>query len=305
MEEESQHPVTVVGAVDLVSMAQIDLLSIQVEDGRSAEYPGIEGLLEEGPHVKIVVPFEIYDPYPLLAQLPELFQHWKVVPERDHGVSDPELEQVPEDEKCIGFFRQSGEEIEQNAVVYIGFVFQMGVRNKYLAHDSTITENKIKVKVEVKIPRSGFRGKMMNMMRGVELVWDDLLDAFENTDPDIIYFLDKNSGEIFFVPVDYEDDDFWEEMEINDDQFLEMPGFDFEKERLLVHDFIKGVNSPNLRDLLTRAFVGKRPYGRLDEILTFYPEEMERLSALKEQFTNDRVRSWLEEHDIFTFGGSC
>ena len=84
---------------------------------------------------------------------------------------------------------------------------------------------------------------MMNMMRAVELVWDDLLDAFENTDPDIVYFLDKNSGEIFFVPIDYEDDDFW--------------------------------------------------------------DEMERLSVLKEQLTNDRVRSWLEEHDIFTFGGSC
>jgi len=146
---------------------------------------------------------------------------------------------------------------------------------------------------------------MTNMMRAVELVWDDLLDAFENTDPDIVYFLDKNSGEIFFVPVDYEDDDFWEEMESNDEQFLEMPGFDYEKERLLVHDFIKGVDNSNLQEVLARAFVGKRPYGRLDEILTFYPEEMERLSALKEQLTNDRVRSWLEEHEIFTFGGSC
>ncbi|HTY20998.1 MAG TPA: UPF0158 family protein, partial [Geobacteraceae bacterium] len=116
----------------------------------------------------------------------------------------------------------------------------------------------------------------MNMIRAVEIVWDDLLDAFENTDPDIVYFLDKNSGEIFFVPVDYEDDSFWEEVSNNDEQFLEMPGFDYDKERVLIHEFIKGVDNAKLRFLLERAFVGKRPYGRLDEILAFYPEEMER-----------------------------
>ena len=131
------------------------------------------------------------------------------------------------------------------------------------------------------------------------------MDAFENTDPDIVYFLDKSSGEIFFVPVDYEDETFWEELQNNDEQFLEMPGFDYEKERLLVHEFIKGVDNSKLRLLLEKAFVGKRPYGRLDEILSFYPDEMERLDLLREHHTNERVRNWLEEHDIFSFGGSC
>jgi hypothetical protein len=145
----------------------------------------------------------------------------------------------------------------------------------------------------------------MNTMMAVEIVWDDLLDAFENTDPDLVYFLDKISGEIFSVPVDYEDDSFWEEMESNDEQFIEMPAFNYEKERLLIHDFIKGVNNAKLRHLLEKAFVGKRPYGRLDEILAFYPEELERLIALKEQYVSERVRSWLEENDIFTYEGSC
>ena len=145
----------------------------------------------------------------------------------------------------------------------------------------------------------------MNTMMAVEIVWDDLLDAFENSDPDLVYFLDKISGEIFSVPVDYEDDSFWEEMESNDEQFIEMPAFSYEKERLLIHDFIKGVGNAKLRHLLEKAFVGKRPYGRLDEILAFYPDEMERLIALKEQYVSERVRSWLEENDIFTYEGSC
>ncbi len=145
----------------------------------------------------------------------------------------------------------------------------------------------------------------MVMMREVEIVWDDLVDAFENTDPDIVYFLDRENGDIFFVPVDYEDENFWEEVGENSEQFLEIPGFDYEQERILLHEFIKGVESENLRSILAHSFVGKRPYGRLEDILAFYPEEMERLAALKEELTSDRVRRWLEEHDIFSHEGTC
>jgi hypothetical protein len=142
----------------------------------------------------------------------------------------------------------------------------------------------------------------MGVMREMEIVWDDLLDGFENADPEILFFLDRNTGEVFSVPVDYEDDSFWEEVE-NNDQFLQIPGFDYDQERLLLHEFIKSVTNDNLKGILERAFVGRRPYGRLDEILSFYPDEMERLAALKEEIISDRIRHWLEEHDIFPSGG--
>jgi uncharacterized protein UPF0158 len=138
----------------------------------------------------------------------------------------------------------------------------------------------------------------MDVTQDVEIVWEDLLEAFENTDPDLVFFLDRDTGEIFFVPVDYEDEGFWEELESNPEQFLEIPGFDYERERFLLREFIKGVTNENLRNILERAFVGKRPYGRLDDILSFYPDEMERLAAQKEELINDRIRRWLEEHDI-------
>jgi hypothetical protein len=154
-------------------------------------------------------------------------------------------------------------------------------------------------------PQPAFKGYLMVEMREVEIIWEDLVDAFENTDPDIVYFLDRDTGEIFFVPVDYEDENFWEEMEENDDQFLEIPGFDYEQERLLLHTFIKKVPNAKLRNILERSFVGKRPYGRLEDILAFYPDEMERLMVLKEELINDRVRRWLEEHDIFSREGTC
>jgi hypothetical protein len=142
----------------------------------------------------------------------------------------------------------------------------------------------------------------MGVMRDVEIVWDDLMDAFSNPDPEFIYFLDRHTGEVFFVPVDYEDDAFWDEIDNNADQYLRIPGPDYEQERLLIHEFIREIGNSRLRTLLEKSFVGKRPYGKLDEILSFYPEEMERLSALRESQLADRIRHWLEEHDIFAHG---
>jgi hypothetical protein len=139
----------------------------------------------------------------------------------------------------------------------------------------------------------------MGTIRDMEIVWEDLLDAFENDDNEIVFYLDRTTGEVFFVPVDYEDDGFWEEVEGNEVKFLPIPGFDYDQERSLIHTFIKGLDNEELKHLLERSFIGKRPYGRLDEILSFYPEEMERLAALKDEMTSDRIRHWLEEHDIF------
>ena len=141
----------------------------------------------------------------------------------------------------------------------------------------------------------------MGVMREMEIVWDDLLDGFENADPEIMFFLDRATGDIFSVPVDYEDDAFWEDVE-NSENLIPIPGFDYDQERLLLHEFIKGVTNDKLKDILERSFVGKRPYGRLGEILSFYPDEMERLAALKEEIISDRIRRWLEEHDIFPSG---
>jgi hypothetical protein len=142
----------------------------------------------------------------------------------------------------------------------------------------------------------------MGVMRDMEIVWDDLLDAFENSDPEMIYFLDRQTGEVFYVPADYEDDAFWEEIDADEDRYLTIPCFDYDQERLLLHEFIKGVANENLKSVLNRTFTGKSPYGRLDEILSFYPEELERLASIKEQQLATRVGQWLEENDIYPSG---
>lgn len=139
----------------------------------------------------------------------------------------------------------------------------------------------------------------MGVMRDMEIVWDDLMEAFQNTDPDMVYFLDRETGEVFYVPGDYEDDAFWNEIEADEERFLPIPCFDYDQERQLLQEFIKSIDNEKLRSVLNRAFAGKSPYGRLDDILSFYPEELERLSSIREQLLTAKVGQWLEEHDIY------
>lgn len=142
----------------------------------------------------------------------------------------------------------------------------------------------------------------MHAMRNLEIVWEDLMQAFENTDSDLTYFLDRDTGEVFSVPTDYDDDPFWDEVESQDERYLEIPCFDYNQERQLVHGFIQGVANDGLKAMLVRAFVGQHSHGKLAEILSFYPEEMERFQAIREELITDRAGHWLEEHDIYPPG---
>jgi hypothetical protein len=139
----------------------------------------------------------------------------------------------------------------------------------------------------------------MQAMRNLEIVWDDLIEAFENPDPELFYFLDRETGEIFSVPSDYDDDQFWMEIESQDQRYLEIPPFDYGEERRLVHSFIQGVVNSGLKSMLVRAFIGTQSHGKLSEILSFYPEEQERFQAVREALITDRASQWLEEHDIY------
>ena len=139
----------------------------------------------------------------------------------------------------------------------------------------------------------------MHAMRNLEIVWEDLMEAFENPDPELSFFLDRETGEVFSVPTDYDDDPFWDEVGARDDRYIEIPGFDYAEERQLVHAFIQGIANPALKSMLVRAFVGTHSHGRLSEILSFYPEEQERFNAVREELLTGRAGQWLEEHDIY------
>jgi hypothetical protein len=89
------------------------------------------------------------------------------------------------------------------------------------------------------------------------------------TDPLLAALVDTS------VPDDYEDEAFWHQVNSNVNQFLQIPGFDYEEERVFLHEFIKGLPDIRLKSLLEKTFAGKNSFGKVEEILSFYPDELE------------------------------
>ena len=290
VEDESKQAVGVVAAVHLVAVAEVDPLPLDLRHRRAGVEPGAEGLAEEGTHVKIVVSLQVDDGDAAGGELPEPLKDRQVVCEGDGAIPDPEFEEIAEDVKGVDLPPEFGEEFHEEPVVFVRLVPQVGIGDEDGAHGGTINQKTGKGKAGEFI---------MGFMRDVEILWEDLLEAFDNPDSGIVYFLDRDTGEIFAVPADYDDEEFWHEIDRNEERFLRIPGFEYEDERLLLHDFIRSLGNEGLRGLLERAFEGKKPYGRLDEILSFYPEEYDRFMAMKEELIADRARRWLEEHDLF------
>jgi len=140
----------------------------------------------------------------------------------------------------------------------------------------------------------------MAIIHNVEIVWDELMDAFTSGQSDRVYFLDRYTGEIFFVPTTLEDDEVWRQMDTGRDRFLEIPRFDYGVERQLMSGFIGAIQDTGLRTILDGSLAGRKPYGNINEILAFFPEEEERLTAMKDAFLASRVKNWLEENNLFT-----
>ena len=140
----------------------------------------------------------------------------------------------------------------------------------------------------------------MGFVHNVEIAWNELMDAFTSETDDRVYFLDRFTGEIFFVPAALEDEDFWRQMESNQERFLEIPRFDYSNDRKIMSGFIDSVKDVELKTLLSGALAGRKPYGNINDILDFFPDEQEKLLEMKDTFVTSRVKIWLEEHNLFT-----
>ena len=140
----------------------------------------------------------------------------------------------------------------------------------------------------------------MGIVHNVEIAWNELMDAFTSGTGDRVYFLDRFTGEIFFVPAALEDEDFWRQVKSNQERFLEIPRIDYGNERQIMFGFIDSVKDTELKTLLSGALTGRKPYGNINDILDFFPDEQEKLLEMKDEFVTSRVKSWLEEHNLFT-----
>lgn len=140
----------------------------------------------------------------------------------------------------------------------------------------------------------------MATIHSVEISWEDLLGAFTSGQPDKAYYLDRLTGEIFSVSSTADNNEVRQQLQNNVERFLEIPPFDYRSERQILTEFVEQISEPELRDLLGSSLAGRKPYGKIEDILSFYPHEEERFALLKDQFLSNRLKNWLEENNLFT-----
>jgi hypothetical protein len=140
----------------------------------------------------------------------------------------------------------------------------------------------------------------MATIHSVEISWEDLLGAFTNGQLDTANYLDKLTGEIFSVPSTSDNSEVRQQLENNGDRFLEIPPFDYRSERQILTDFVSLITEPDLKKLLNSSLTGRKPFGKIEDILSFYPHEEERFTLLKDQFLSHRLKTWMEENNLLT-----
>ena len=140
----------------------------------------------------------------------------------------------------------------------------------------------------------------MASIHSVEISWEDLLGAFTSGSLDKEYYLDRLTGEIFSVPSSSENNEVRQQLESNGERFLEIPPFDYRSERQIVSEFVAQIADPELRELLNNSLAGRKPFGKIEDILSFYPHEEDRFTLLKDQFLSRRLKNWMEENNLFT-----
>ena len=139
----------------------------------------------------------------------------------------------------------------------------------------------------------------MATIHSVEISWEDLLGAFTSGQLDKTYYLDRLTGEIFSVSSTSDSDEVLQQFQNNVVRFLEIPPFYYRSERQIVSEFSAQISDPELRVLLNNSLAGRKPFGKTEDILSFFPHEEERFALLKDQFLSNRLKTWMEENNLF------
>jgi hypothetical protein len=218
---------------------------------------------------------------------------------------NPEVEQITHNVEGIQLSLQFAKEAEQQSEIESFRGRQMGISYKDGTHgpDCALIQSKKSTRRRNHRLCSGlneYQETLMASIHSVEISWEDLLGAFTSGHLDKAYYLDRLTGEIFFVPSTSDNNEVRQQLENNGERFLEIPPFDYRSERQIVSEFVADISDPELRVLLHNSLTGRKPFGKIEDILSFYPHEEDRFALLKDKFLSNRLKSWMEENNLFT-----
>jgi len=134
VQEQAQQAIGPVATVDLISMTEKQPTTLHCHDSWSAVDISSELLVENRPHVKIMIALEIHQSTAAVHQCLKRIQHFIILPERVGGKAQPEIEQVTHNVQGFRVAFQLMKKPQQKAVIGLIRSSQMGIGKKDRTH---------------------------------------------------------------------------------------------------------------------------------------------------------------------------
>lgn len=93
------------------------------------------------PQMEVVIAFKVVYDGPVVPEPEKIFEHRAIMRKGHAAVPYPEIEQISQDEERIQRAALFFQELQEQAVVFILFVLQMGIGEKYGAHEGHYIRN--------------------------------------------------------------------------------------------------------------------------------------------------------------------
>lgn len=128
---------------------------------------------------------------------------------------------------------------------------------------------------------------------------DALVQAFESQLDTILYYYDRDTGEVVMVSEEFGEgpgDDAEDDHESG--RYLLVPAFTTNDRFQIMEDFVESLPDETLIEELNQALIGKGAFQRFEEVLQRYPQRLEQWRRFRTDKVAGRVREWLRQHGI-------
>ena len=127
---------------------------------------------------------------------------------------------------------------------------------------------------------------------------EDLVMAFENHDAYVRHFLDRESGNVFFIHEDYSDEEDRERLEIEPDRYVLIEPLRSSASYQIMQDFADTLPRGTVQAELTLALEEHRPFRRFKDTLSKYPSARDDWFRFHERAVLTIARVWLAAHQV-------
>ena len=127
---------------------------------------------------------------------------------------------------------------------------------------------------------------------------DELIIAFENNDPVIRYFLDRETGETLFVSDLMDSEEIQERIDEDFERYAAIEPVPSHDSFQIMEDFVESLPEGAARRDLVSALNQRKPFRRFKDTLLAYPDLREQWFRFHEQAFIEIIKEWLKDHGI-------